>query len=110
MDEVLSWLKIVLAFIISVGSTAVGISAWFHKKMERLAKLERAVFDGDGNERYIAAKPFNERLENIEKAVVLMNKAQMRYIHAVIDLLPPGHNKDRLVEVRDELSDERSIL
>jgi hypothetical protein len=110
------FMSIMISFI-AVGTSFIGIVVWFNKKMERIAKLERAVFDPEGKERYVTEHHCNAQHMELMKtvcairgAVILMNKAQMRYIHAVIDLLPEGDAKRRLAEVRDELSDERSIL
>jgi|GEM_PF-6342132 len=112
-----SFYEKIIQYLSAAGTAIIAVVVWFNKKMARLEKLERAVFDEDGKERYITAHHCNhqhqeliERMESMGKAIVLMNKAQMRYIHAVIDLMDDGDAKKRLLEVRDELSDNRKIL
>ena len=106
-------LTVNLPDLIAIIVAYTSLLIWVNHKLKRIERLERVVFDENGQQRYANVyvyKDVMEKLNEISDAIILMNHAQMIQIDVQIEYCENSTVRHKLEAVRDELNKKRGIV
>ena len=89
------------------------IVSWINRKLKRIDKLERVVFNEHGGQRYATVYKFAEiedKLDRIMKAINNVNESQMVQLDVQIETCCEDDLRIRLEEEKQKLNEKRGIV